>query len=208
MTFDLSQITAAQVAMFGIFATLVSAAASASAAIVTTLLKGRMDAQLAAVQAHRQFLLAEFRPYLDHVTALSALAVRLREDFEFFDAKEPEIINAKIKTFLEGATVHAPSTSYSLTLGQRRKYLSESFNTLHAAEAEYTRALHAHLRGATPLNVEAVRQMTNKLTYACLLAHEAVQRLVFREQLGRRHRRDHAKATRWFKRTFVRRGLA
>jgi hypothetical protein len=208
MTFDLTQITTAQVALFGIFATLVSTAASASAAIATTLLKGRMDAQLAAVQAHRQFLLAEFKPYLDHVTMLSALAIRLREEFEFFDGKEPELINEKIKAFLDAAQIHTPSSSYSITIGQRRKYLSESLNAVHAAEAAYGHALHAHLRGSAPLSVEKVRELTNKLTFACLLAHESIQRLVFREQLGRAHHREHARVSRWFRKTVGRRGLA
>jgi hypothetical protein len=204
MTFDLTQITAAEVAFFGIFATLISSVASASAAIATTLLKGRMDAQLASVQAHRQFLLAEFRPYLDHLTTLSALAIRLREEFEFYDGKDPQLINTKINAFLDAAQVHTPSTSYSLALGQRRKYLSESFNALHAAEAEYGRALHAHLRGTTPLSVDKVRELTNRLSFACLLAHEAVQRMVFREQLGAAQRRDRARVVRWFRKTTVR----
>jgi hypothetical protein len=208
MALDLTQITAAQVAFFGIFATLVSAAASASAAIASTLLKGRLDAQLATNQAHRQFLLAEFRPYLDHVTTLSALAIRLREEFEFFDGKEPELVNAKINAFLDAAQVHTPSSSYSVTLGQRRKYLSESFNALHAAESAYGRALHAHLRGTTPLSIDKVRELTNKLTFSCLLAHESVQRLVFREQLGRTHHREHARIARWFKKNVGKRGLA
>ena len=63
MQFDLTNLSAGEIAVLGGLFTLISTFAAATATVVSTYVKARLERRGAAEAAHREFLLREFQPF-------------------------------------------------------------------------------------------------------------------------------------------------
>ena len=125
MPFDLTNLSAGQIAILGALVTLISAVASASASLAGTYVKARMDAKAVAVAAHREYLLREFQPALEHARERGSIACELCADFKTGERNTDEgrkRFEAKIGKFGELAgSIGIRNMVTVISLAQRRK---------------------------------------------------------------------------------------